>query len=44
MKETMIIENPRGIVFIEMAQPVPVSGQPTGGPELTKAPAEQPGS
>lgn len=41
MKETMIIGNPRGIVFIEMARPVPVSGQPTGNTELTKAPAEQ---
>ena len=33
MKETMIIGNHRRIVFIKMAQPVPVSGQPTGSPE-----------
>lgn len=36
-----IIENQRGIAFIKVAQPVLVSGQPTGSPELTKAPAEQ---
>ena len=40
----MIIENHREIAFIKMAQPIPVSGQPTGSPELTKAPAEQPDS
>ena len=44
MKETMIIENHRGVAFIKMAQPVLISGQPTGSPELTKAPAEQPGN
>ena len=38
----MIIENHREIAFIKMAQPVLISGKPTGSPELTKAPAEQP--
>ena len=37
-----IIENQRGIAFIKVAQPVLVSGQPTGSPELNKAQAEQP--
>ena len=39
-----IIENQRGVAFIKMAQPVLVSGQPIGNPELTKAPMGQPDS
>ena len=39
----MIIENHRGVAFIKMAQPVLISGKPTGSPELTKAPAETAG-
>ena len=37
-----IIENQRGVAFIKMAQPVLVSGQPVGSPELIKPPTEQP--
>ena len=37
-----IIENQRRVAFIKMAQPVLVSGQPIGNPELTKAPMGQP--
>lgn len=44
MKEMMIIEYHRVIAFVKMAQPALVPGQPTGSPELTKAPAEQPGN
>lgn len=37
-----IIENHGGIAFIKMAQPLLVSGTPTGKPEPSKTPAEQP--
>lgn len=37
-----IIENHGGIAFIKMAQPLLVSGTPTGKPEPSKTPVEQP--
>lgn len=37
-----IIENHRGIAFIKMAQPLLVSGTPTGKPEPSRTPVEQP--
>lgn len=37
-----IIENQRGIAFIKATQPVLVSRQPTGNPQLAQAPSERP--